>query len=270
MDRDLLRKLQKTELQILLDVDKFCRAHEIPYSLYGGTALGAVRHSGFIPWDDDLDIVMTRDNFNRFCAEWDREPLEGYCLQNTQTDINCGINHTKIRKMNTLFLADEGDRNKKYNGIWIDIMVFDKVPSNFFSTVYLYWNTIKSFLYTRGNTRMDADGKVKSAIKKVLIMIPESFRERQMKKITEHIQKYRAVQANYHWMSLSCPKVLIKKQQFPPEIADEYIEIPFEGNMVMVFKNYKKMLEIDFGNYMELPPEEQRVCPHRPVLIKFE
>ena len=117
MDRDLLRKLQKTELQILLDVDKFCRAHEIPYSLYGGTALGAVRHSGFIPWDDDLDIVMTRDNFNRFCAEWDREPLEGYCLQNTQTDINCGINHTKIRKMNTLFLADESDRNKKYNGI---------------------------------------------------------------------------------------------------------------------------------------------------------
>ena len=70
MDRDLLRKLQKTELQILLDVDKFCRAHEIPYSLYGGTALGAVRHSGFIPWDDDLDIVMTRDNFNRFWSLW--------------------------------------------------------------------------------------------------------------------------------------------------------------------------------------------------------
>ena len=82
MDNKLLRDLQLTELEILKVVHKFCEKNDIKYSLYAGTALGAVRHKGFIPWDDDVDIVMTRDEFEKFCLKWKQNPVEGYYFQN--------------------------------------------------------------------------------------------------------------------------------------------------------------------------------------------
>ena len=70
MDPHVLEKLQKTELEIMIALDKFCNEHEIDYSLGSGTAIGAFRHKGFIPWDDDVDIAMTRRNFVKFCEAW--------------------------------------------------------------------------------------------------------------------------------------------------------------------------------------------------------
>ena len=88
MDSNTLRNLQLTELEILKVVDDFCNKYDIKYSLYAGTALGAVRHKGFIPWDDDVDIVMTRDKFEKFCEMWNKYPVDGYYFQNPNDDIN--------------------------------------------------------------------------------------------------------------------------------------------------------------------------------------
>ena len=75
MDQEVLRKLQLTELDILLAVDKFCNDNNINYSLFGGTALGAVRHGGFIPWDDDIDICMCRSDYEKFIRLWKKRVL---------------------------------------------------------------------------------------------------------------------------------------------------------------------------------------------------
>ena len=83
-----LKQLQATMLEMLKLVDKICRENDIKYSLCSGTLLGAVRHKGFIPWDDDLDIRMTRDNYDKFLAVWDEIKPEGYALQNKE---NTGI-----------------------------------------------------------------------------------------------------------------------------------------------------------------------------------
>ena len=102
----ILRRLQLTELEILKVVDKVCRDNKIDYSLYAGTLLGAVRHKGFIPWDDDLDICLTRENYNRFIKIWNANPPKGYILQNKENTPDFSQTFTKIRKDNTAFFQE--------------------------------------------------------------------------------------------------------------------------------------------------------------------
>lgn len=112
MDTLILRNMQNEELEIMRVIDQFCREHGISYSLYAGTAIGAVRHHGFIPWDDDIDICMTRAELNRFRKCWNQHPVEGYYFENCLDDRYCGIAHTKVHKEDTLFLS-EGKMNLK-------------------------------------------------------------------------------------------------------------------------------------------------------------
>ena len=128
METDVLNKLQETEFEILVEIARFCRDNHICYSLYGGTLLGAVRHKGFIPWDDDIDIVMTRDQYTRFCNEWKSKPIAGYYLENFETDKHTQNVHSKVRKDGTVFLSDIENEKIGHHGIWVDIFVMDKVP----------------------------------------------------------------------------------------------------------------------------------------------
>ena len=270
MNGETLRRLQQTELGILLEVDEFCRRHGIQYSLYVGTALGAVRHGGFIPWDDDMDIAMTRENFNRFCARWREQPIEGLFLQNAATDITCGINHTKIRKDNTCFLSAGAAPNRTHAGIWIDILVWDKVPDAKMGTLYIYWNLIRSFAFSRGFALNSTENRARHIAKRILRMIPESCCVRQMRRSTRNFQRYAGRQSDYSWMCLSCLQTIRKGERFPAHIAKDYAEIAFEGVPLMIFADYGRMLEIAYGDYMRLPPVEQRVCSHNPERIEFE
>lgn len=117
-DHDL-KILQEVELEILSVVDDFCKKHRIPYSLYAGTALGAVRHRGFIPWDDDVDIAMTRENLNKLILAWKKNPLSGYYLETCLDDPYCGTSHVKLRKDDTILLSKGEDETKGHHGIWL-------------------------------------------------------------------------------------------------------------------------------------------------------
>ena len=97
---DVLRKLQLTQLEILKEVDDFCSKNNIRYSIAYGTILGAVRHGGFIPWDDDLDICMPRADYDKFISLW--KDTDAYSLQNRDTNLDFTQSFTKIRKRNTV------------------------------------------------------------------------------------------------------------------------------------------------------------------------
>lgn len=118
----LQQQIWATEQEILDVIHQVCTEHGLRYSLAYGTLLGAVRHKGFIPWDDDIDLMMPREDYEKLLVIWNQSAPKGYILQNTRTDPDFTQNFTKIRKDHTTFLQGESEREKHYHkGIFVDI-----------------------------------------------------------------------------------------------------------------------------------------------------
>ena len=128
-----LKKLQNIEFEILLEFDRICKKHNIMYQLFAGTLLGAIRHRGFIPWDDDIDVCLLRKDYNVFIDVCRTELDSKYFLQTYETDKHSIWQFAKIRKNNTLFLEDAVSECDIHHGIFIDIFPFDNVFPNTFT-----------------------------------------------------------------------------------------------------------------------------------------
>ena len=125
-DKETLDKLHQVEMEILDDFVKVCEKHKLRYFLTGGTMLGAVRHSGFIPWDDDVDIGMPREDYDKFIEIGDEALGDKYQLECFEHNKNYHLPFAKVVKKNTIF--DEGfDKLKYLKGIYIDIIPFENV-----------------------------------------------------------------------------------------------------------------------------------------------
>ncbi|MBE6045180.1 MAG: LicD family protein [Clostridiales bacterium] len=261
-----IKKLQEVELQILKDFDAYCTKHGIDYSLSGGTLLGAVRHQGFIPWDDDTDSIMTRENHKKFFKAWEEDPMEGYVLQNVYTDPTCGNNHTKIRKKGTKFLTEGEEDRGDFSGIWIDLFVMDKVDNNEEALAYMRKTGREIYKITRGYATSRHDGvkrKLQRAVLRAMYNeknIPQKYAE-----ADQALQKFADTENDFVWMDVACEPEMYRV--LPANLADEYVRLPFCDGQFKVFKEYDKILTIRFGDYMQLPPVEQRVCLHNPSVI---
>lgn len=141
-DGSLLRRHQMVMLQMLKELDRICNKHSIPYFLYWGTLLGAIRHDGFIPWDDDLDVCVMREDYQRLMKILPKELPDQIVLQTNDTDKNYFYFFAKLRDKRSFL--DEGSYDKvfKERGIFIDIFPFDKI-----SPVTQRWRC-QSFAYT--------------------------------------------------------------------------------------------------------------------------
>lgn len=142
VDEKTLRKAQLKMVDILIEFDKLCIKYDIKYWISYGTLLGAVRHKGFIPWDDDCDICMMRADYNRFMKIAIKELPDNLILQNRKIDPNYPENMTKIRMKNTKYIEHGESENEKYHqGLFIDIFVFDYYP-DFVANILNYMYTI--------------------------------------------------------------------------------------------------------------------------------
>ena len=112
MEKSVLRRLQQTEFEILKEFDRICKKHNIQYFLDSGTALGAARHKGFIPWDDDIDVGMLRSDYEHFLEICPKELEQKYFLQTIETDPGCPCLFAKIRKNGTIYQENEKHRIK--------------------------------------------------------------------------------------------------------------------------------------------------------------
>lgn len=264
---DQLQQRVWAEEQEILDViHQVCTEYGLRYSLAYGTLLGAVRHKGFIPWDDDIDLIMPREDYEKLLVIWNEAAPKGYILQNTRTDPVFTQNFTKIRKDHTTFLQDEAERAKHYHkGIFVDIFPGDRVPSGKIGQKMQYIACAVNLLYSRGYA--SGSGGVIGITEKVLLKAPKEkyavWRER-AEKWVRHWNGRESLQYVFP-NTIAC-----SRRYYPANSFEEMKTIEFNRKQYMCVADANTILHIEYGDYMQLPPEKDRVWTHHPILIDFE
>lgn len=268
MTMDQLRKLQLVQLEILKIVDKISKENNIRYSLYAGTLLGAVRHQGFIPWDDDLDICMPREDYDRFIKIWKNNHPKGYLMQNKDNSPGFTQTFTKIRKENSTYYSKYDIGKIYHKGIFIDIFPIDRIPEKKLDR-YIYWINCAKYQLLIHEYAPDINIlPVKLFCKLYLSIYSGSARKKQIKVLLKRITKYN----NNTKLPVVLNESLISmKKVYPAHILNEGMtDLKFEDGYFSCFKDWDTKLSIDFGDYMTLPPESERIPSHGPVLLDFE
>lgn len=267
-NEETLKDVKKTELNILSTVDDFCRKNNIKYSLAYGTLLGAVRHKGFIPWDDDIDIWMTRKNYNKFIKTWEQNPVRGYILQNTDLEEDFSQNFTKIRKDNTAFIQTEEEKTTNYHkGIFIDIFPLDRVAKTPSKIAVQKFYAMLTMLFYRKYAPPTEKGLKKYISKFFLKIVPKSKYENARKHFEN---RYLSLSGDVDcsWLSNSTYRDL--SIYYDSDMMDDYTFLQFEGRNFMSVSNWDHALKMQYGDYMQLPPEKDRVWKHHPIFIDLK
>ncbi len=266
MEEELLFRLQKTQIEILDIIDRICKDCSIKYSLYAGTLLGAVRHQGFIPWDDDLDICMSRSEYNRFLEAWAKEKPEGYLLQNKENTPTFTQSFTKIRKEHTTFLQFEWERGQYHTGIFVDIFPIDRIPDTTLLKIQFWWNCLKYQLLTREYIPPKGNIIEKIIAKIILTCIPKKNRFPKRTKLLKRITKFK--DPSLHPVSISTPASI--QTPLPRDLLDSYVFLLFGKKEYMCFAGWDEYLSTVFGDYWQFPPESERKWKHHPIVLDFE
>ena len=269
--KEELKKIQKIELDILLELKRICEKHNLTYFSIGGTTLGAIRHNGFIPWDDDIDIGMLRGDYEKFLRIAPKELKKGYTLQHFYTDENCPTYHAKIRKDKTVFKETAMQDLPIHHGVFLDIMPYDKIPENkikqvvYLTSVFvlrqLYISKLISVTtYTKDPVRIVFGNYVRKTLN--FLLKPMS-----RKKIFNFLQRVITYynDSNSNFVTIKGLDVFISRLDDLLPVKNhifEYIEIPIPVN-------YDKVLRTQYGDYMKLPPEEKRYT-HKPCCLKLD
>ena len=269
-----LKRIQNIELKALKVIIAICSQLKIEYFVIGGTALGAIRHNGFIPWDDDIDIGMTRHNYDRFANEAAVLLPKGYYLQTPYNDNINPYPYMKVRVDGTKFVEYSNRKLNVHQGIYVDIFPFDEVPDNELAGLKQF-NTVRKLVnifslrqkpdLTYEPTRIR--DKIKSIIRHIVHymtkIIPYSFL---LSKIELKMKQYNGTNQK----GLEClffPKIkteyALKSTLYPLKLHR------FEDIDVYIPNDFDTYLTSHYGDYMKLPPESQRFG-HKPYLVSFD
>lgn len=262
-----LRKLQLTQVEILKIIHSICREHDLHYSLYAGTLLGAVRHKGFIPWDDDLDVCMPREDYDRFIALWPTVGPEGYILQNKENTPAFTQSFTKIRKDHTTFLQEEWERGRYHTGIFVDIFPIDRLPNGKLQRAVFRWNCMKYQLFSREFVPPKGNLFVRLGARALLAVVPKKSRPKFRKKYLKRITKY---SGNPKLQTVAIETMDTLFQVHPSDLMDEFTLLKFDTGSFIGIARWDVYLREKYGDYMQLPSENERIWTHHPILLSFE
>ena len=261
-----ISKIWSVEQEILDVISGVCEAHNLRYTLAYGTLIGAVRHGGFIPWDDDIDIIMPREDYEILLSIWDETAPEGYILQNIDTDVDYTNTFSKVRKDHTTFLQDEAERQKQYHkGIFVDVFPADRVASGKITRKLQYVACAVNLLYTKKFTS-GMQGVI-GWIERILLAVPYRLQTIFRKLSEEYIQNWNT-QEELMWFVPST--IEYAKHYYPADLFECMGKICFCGKAYSCVADPDVFLRADYGDYMQLPPEEERVWKHHPIIVDFE
>lgn len=275
MDKELLRRVQLVQLEMLKEIKRVCHILKIDYFLDSGTLLGAIRHNGFIPWDDDLDVGMTRENYERFLQEAPAVLDKKYFLQSWYSDEYYGLPFAKLRKNNTIYIENNAHNSKAHNGFYVDIFPYDVYPNDerIQSHMAKKLDFIKrSILIKNGYSPFASDGFYKKTLKTVLYLPIDLFAIlNSRKKLIEKYEKCKTMcnDQETEYYAPASGATNFGKWLIPQRCFLEYGEHVFEDDIFSVPCDCDTYLKHAYGDYMTLPPEEQRGNRHNIIKVKF-
>lgn len=256
-----IEELHKVELDLIQEIIEICQKNQIKYFMIGGSLLGAVRHQGFIPWDDDVDIGMVRDDYDRFLQVAPAELSQPYYfLQTDQSDQNYAFGYAKLLD-ESIYIEEKRNINDARKGVFVDIFPFDKIPTgdverSIQQSRYKYLN---AKIILASNYRL-IDTEITAKIRKLQPDQSRKTREYKEKRDElartynqdETIQEYKNLASQY-----SYEKELLSEK----ELAT-VVEVPFENLTVTILSAYDAILSRLYGDYLQLPPEDKQIEKH--------
>lgn len=264
------RKMQLLQLDMLVELDRVCRANNIKYTIFAGTLLGAVRHKGYIPWDDDADIAMLRKEYEKFKRVANQLNPEICFFQDNETDPEYRWGYGKLRRTGTKYVRVGQEHIKCKTGVFIDIFPMDDIPQNTVGQVIndVYCCALRKILWSEVGKYSDSVGIFKKTLFKFLSKIPPEAVYKRHKRMTNKSRN----NSNNKVRTLFFPAFgtlymkhpIRKRYGMPKKWFKDVAEYEFEGKKFYGPKDYDGFLKYMYGDYMTLPPVEQRY-PHAPV-----
>lgn len=257
-----LSSIQEILLAYLLEVDRICKKHNIKYFLGGGTLLGAIRHHGFIPWDDDADIMMLREDYDKFCEIAADEMPPSMTFQTNKNDKNCFYEFAKFRLNDTSFATGFAKEHKDmHNGLAFDIFCHDKTANSRLGQKIHLGMTLftRALVFNKWNNRKAENGsKIQSFVTNFCKRVfPIRFSLWLENKTISFFKRKKNAKYLYDGMGRN-----IYNGSFPIGYLDEVVYADFEGYKLPVPKEYDKYLTFLYGDYMELAPLSTRLGCH--------
>ena len=250
-----LEESKKIMYEILKSVDDCCRKHNLRYTLDWGTLLGAVRHHGFIPWDDDIDLSMPREDFNKFREVFNNDRYDVL----TTDDPQWGWNYMRICDKTTIVIFDANTEKIRRHGLWLSIFPIDGIPDS-----TSQWEIQKKKInFFHGLCRLKRSGWTDG------VSFIRNFLKMVARLTLKLVPMTWLAKKEEFWLS----KVNIKDSEMsfqrdidyharPSRYYFDYVDLDFEGGKFMAMAEYHKYLTDEFGDYMQFPPEDQRVPSH--------
>lgn len=262
LDNKILRKLQKQEIKCLKELKRICEENNINYFLIGGTLIGAVRNKGFIPWDDDIDIGMLRDDFDRFCKICpEKINHDLFFLQTPETEKNnADFEIARIRLNNTHIVQRHRKELKLHDGFFIEIIPYDDLPDNNLKATFysLYFRFLKRLVGERFGYHYTIFNKYKRVFYKFTLFF---FRFIPVNKLYSKMINYhkKYYNTNSKYVFLLAGAYNWKKERHLRETIKSYSNLEFEGELYPVPKDYDLFLTEQYGDYMTPPAKEEQI-----------
>ncbi len=269
MDKESLKRLHNELLEIYEEIARVCDAHNLSYFVIGGTLLGAEIHKGFIPWDDDLDIGMPREDYEKFIKLCPKELKDKYYLHDITTDENYWVAFAKVCKKGTVLVEEKLTEKKEHDGIYVDVCPFDYTNKCVFNTIdRIKWRIIAwliNYISSVGTNQPIRSSKAKLlarvfsrfSIKKLAL-----FRDKLIKSYDKGKHSYFIDLAGGRSLENSC---------FRYDVIMPLKKMIFGNTTVVAPNNPESYLtQLYTEKYKIIPPIEEQVTRHAPVYIRFE
>lgn len=262
MKNQTVKDVQNRILEVMKFIDHVCRENNVEYFIMGGTALGAIRHGGFIPWDDDLDIFMTPQNYEKFRKAFHSLKKEKFVLQEWKI-VDEFLEYAKVRMNDTTFIEDVyKDRKDMHHGIYVDIMILHKCPNYKIIQKIIYYAS----KYVTLVALSQRNWKPKNSKQKLALDLLKILPNKILSKISyKLIYKYDNLDTDFSYCYF-ITKAKFTQGIFESNMFNKPTDVEFEDTMLMGPTDIVRYLEYRYGDYMKLPSiEEQKAAVHAEI-----